>query len=245
MISRTPTALPNVSVTICTPGYKIYPKAEVIVNAKTNAIMSVTLSNETMPDPPLQVDPILNGSAFNGLDLTYINHDDYNLMNDRRAAIRAGLLTAIIFKGEKFTDPYADNGYFNITNSVYTSYLAHIAHEVYFTLPNTSFVGVPDAGNATVFIQEHELKLFVNQFSAYFSAGLLAIIAIALFATAILLGKMSDLIIPEKEGMIHTIAYSTKDGSVSNKTDRSLYSAIPSNTEQDGRHVLITVVPNS
>jgi hypothetical protein len=46
---------PDVSVTICTPGYGVYPMVDVLTDSKT-ALLKASSSNEKVSSP--QVDPI-------------------------------------------------------------------------------------------------------------------------------------------------------------------------------------------
>jgi hypothetical protein len=205
MISQDPYLLPNVSVTICTPKYQLYPAVTAIIDSKNNAILDVLLPNDTIPDPPLEVDPLFNGSTFNGYALDWFNPavstpDNPNIEGDRKTAIRTGLLTAIVFQGESYLDnnvnPYVDDGYFNITNMVYSNYLSHVAHEVYFKLPSTdlaSIGGVPK----NVTIHTEELRLYVNSVSAYGSSGLLVLLALGVLVASQQLYGMRDIQIPE------------------------------------------------
>jgi hypothetical protein len=218
MISNDPRQLPNVSITICTPKYQLYPEVTAIVDSKNNAILEVLLPNDTIPDPPLEVDPLFNGSTFNGYALDWFNPavstpSDPVIEADRKTAIRTGLLTAIVFQGESYLDnnvnPYADDGYFNITNMAYTNYLSHVAHEVYFKLPSTDLAstsGVPK----NVTIHTEELRLYVNSVSAYVSAGLLALLVLGLLAASYQLYDIRGIQIPEHEGTIYTNAMAAR-----------------------------------
>lgn len=198
--------LPHISVTICTPSCQLRQNINVLVDVTSNAVLqAIPNSDET-----LEVDPMFNGSTFNGFGLDYFNNASASIEGYRKGAIRTGLLSAIVFKGETWPySPYLNNSYTFITQNVYLTYLSLMARDVYYTLEGPIFNLTSNSG--TVVLHSPEVRLFVDRLSAHLGSGILGTIALGLCITAISLFRMRNSHIPETEGAISSVGIATKD----------------------------------
>jgi len=158
----------------------------------------------------MEIDPLFNGSAFNGFALDWFNSlPTGSIESDRKVAIRTGLLSAIVFKGEVWPySPYANDSYTFITQNVYLTYLSLVGRDVYFTAETAFFQKSSNSGR--VVLHTPEVRLFVNAFAAHLATGILVFIASGLCLVSVALHRMKDRHIPVSEGAIWTSAIATK-----------------------------------
>ena len=243
MVSRDPSIPPEVSITICKPYYRIHRAATVTLDTSTRAVLNVTVDQEnkleSVPHHQIttraaeQVDPIFNGSTFNGFALDWFHlpwaWDQNDIVGARKVAIRTALLSTINSQGVAFMDgggdPYENDMYTNITRKVYARYMAHVARQVYFRPPDFDTVQgrarlVSRDTNSTALapkptdVRLHTiyLKLFVNDTMAFAATIVLSICSICVAFTAYAIWRRRDTILPESnEGAISVNAVAARD----------------------------------
>ncbi|KAG9046929.1 hypothetical protein FS837_003365 [Tulasnella sp. UAMH 9824] len=161
--------LDKVEMTFCQPKIDLW---NVVAEASlvTGQITNVTLIDQNIPANNISGPP-LNGVPFNGVEFDVGGANLY--VKARALSVQTGVAGAV-YRG---ADPYGgaavvmqtDNGYLNITETVYTRFLALVAKSTYFNDVGTTIEGKMDS---------YDVRLAVYSYAAHAFAAALTFIAV-------------------------------------------------------------------
>lgn len=161
--------LDKVDLTFCQPTIDVW---NVVAQASlvTGDIMNVTLVDQNVPPNNITGTPI-NGVPFNGVEFDVDGASLY--VKARALSIQTGVAGAV-YRG---ADPYGgasvvmqtDNGYLNITENVYTRFLALAAKASYFNDVDSTIQST---------LTSYQVRLSVYPFAAHSFAAALTFIAV-------------------------------------------------------------------
>ncbi|KAG8965091.1 hypothetical protein FRC00_011528 [Tulasnella sp. 408] len=161
--------LDKVEMTFCQPKIDLW---NVVAEASliTGEITNVTLIDQNLPANNISGAP-LNGVPFNGVEFDVGGANLY--VKARALSVQTGVAGAV-YRG---ADPYGgaaavmqtDNGYLNITENVYTRFLALVAKSTYFNDVGTTIEST---------MKSYDVRLAVYPYAAHAFAAALTFIAV-------------------------------------------------------------------